>query len=126
MRTRQKCVATDTWRFLGCRTTPAEENQQLNLDIQTDLNWTPGQANIHGNEVADKLAKEAAAEAASMPEITNAISNEDIKRAAKESCEQKWQRRWEAADTERHLFQYRSLVSHTVFIMCQPKDLFHN
>ena len=24
MRTRQKCVATDTWRFLGCRTTPLE------------------------------------------------------------------------------------------------------
>ena len=24
MRTRQKCVATDTWRSLGCRTTPLE------------------------------------------------------------------------------------------------------
>ena len=37
MRTRQKRVATDTWRSLGCRTTPlehwntgAKENQQLN------------------------------------------------------------------------------------------------
>ena len=61
--------------------------------------------------VADKLAKEAAAEAESMPEVTNVISNEDIKRAVKESCKQKWQRRWEAADTGRHLFQYRPLVS---------------
>ena len=29
-------------------------------DIDIQIDWTPGHANIHGNEVADILAKEAA------------------------------------------------------------------
>ena len=36
-------------------------------NVTVELNWTPGHAEIAGNEIADKLAKEAAEEAENMP-----------------------------------------------------------
>ena len=51
MRTRQKCVATDTWRSLGCRTTPLEHwsrrkptveprwAKQQTKKLLTELGW---------------------------------------------------------------------------------------
>ena len=35
--------------------------EQINISVE--ISWTPGHANIKGNEYADKLAKEAAQEA---------------------------------------------------------------
>ena len=34
MRTRQKCVATDTWRSLGCRTTPLEHRSRRKPTVE--------------------------------------------------------------------------------------------
>ena len=36
-------------------------------NVTVELNWTPGHAEIAGNEIADRQAKEAAQEAESMP-----------------------------------------------------------
>ena len=47
MRTRQKCVATDTWRSLGCRTTPLEHwsrrkpTVEPHFDLYQSLNRLP-------------------------------------------------------------------------------------
>ena len=38
-------------------------------NVTVKINWTPGHAEIAGNEIADKLAKEAAEEAENMPEV---------------------------------------------------------
>ena len=52
MRTRQKCVATDTWRSLGCRTTPLEHwsRRKPTVDLQTELETT-------GDEVKTNTAE---------------------------------------------------------------------
>ncbi|XP_053381875.1 uncharacterized protein LOC128549318 [Mercenaria mercenaria] len=73
--------------------------------IKTDIAWTPGHANIFGNEIADRLAKEAASEAETMGESNIPTTLQDIKKAAKKSCEMKWQNRWQLTDTGRHLHQ---------------------
>ena len=53
--------------------------------------WTPGHTNIQGNEVADKLAKEAALEAQNLDIGTSVIAHQDIKKAASLSISEKWQ-----------------------------------
>ncbi|MEW8548209.1 MAG: reverse transcriptase domain-containing protein [Candidatus Thiodiazotropha sp.] len=83
----------------------------LSQKIHVELKWTPGHANIQGNEVADRLAKEAAQEAEGMPDVTKVITVGDIKKAVQESCYFKWQERWEAGSTGRHLFELKPLVS---------------
>lgn len=50
----------------------------MHQEIQVILIWTPGHANINGNEVADQLSKKAVTEAEAMPEVTNVINNEDM------------------------------------------------
>ncbi|XP_053393713.1 uncharacterized protein LOC128555451 [Mercenaria mercenaria] len=92
-------------------TTTVRETKQMMKDldsvgIKTDISWTPGHANILGNEIADRLAKEAASEAEKMGESNIPTTLQDIKKAAKKSCEMKWQNRWQLTDTGRHLHQY--------------------
>lgn len=76
-------------------------------DIKIQINWTPGHAEILGNEIADRLAKQGAEEAENMPEVTSAVTVLDVKAALKESGLMKWQQRWEAGSTGRHLFELR-------------------
>ena len=47
--------------------------------------WTPGHADIQGNEDADRLAKEAAKEAQNLDQNTSVLTNQDIKKAARDS-----------------------------------------
>ena len=93
----------------------AEINQALKSlekeQIQINLKWTPGHADIAGNEIADQLAKTAAEEAERMPEVTNPVTALDIKTAVQESCNIKWQKRWEAGATGRQLFDLRPSVN---------------
>ena len=39
MKTRQKRVATDTWRSLGCRTTPLEQTFSKILQLEKGANY---------------------------------------------------------------------------------------
>ena len=79
-------------------------------NISVEISWTPGHANIKGNEYADKLAKEAAQEAKEKENLPPVISLGDVKEAARKSGLIKWQEMWEKSDKGRHLFQLRSKV----------------
>ena len=80
--------------------------------MEIDISWTPGHAAIAGNEIADRLAKEAAREAEDIDENQDRIVTAvDIRTAAKVSCEKKWQRRWDLTNNGRDLYVYRNCVS---------------
>lgn len=85
------------------------ELQQNNINV--DIKWTPGHADIKGNNIADELAKEAALEAEKFPEDSQEITAGDFKNLARVSCGMKWQRRWDASETGRHLYDFRPQVS---------------
>ena len=63
--------------------------EQINISVE--ISWTPGHANIKGNEYADKLAKEAAQEAKEKDNLPPVISLGDVKEAARKSGLIKWQ-----------------------------------
>ena len=44
-----------------------------------EILWTPGHAEIQGNELADKLAEETAAEATTVPQDTQMVMIQDIR-----------------------------------------------
>ena len=77
--------------------------------VKIKINWTPGHAEIEGNEIADMLAKQGADEAEEMPDVTEAVTILDVKAAIRESGFEKWQQRWEASSTGRHLFEFREV-----------------
>ena len=78
---------------------------------EISISWSPGHAQIKGNEIADKLAKEAAKEATEMESESTMTSHEDIRKAAHETCLAKWQRQWDINETGRHLYRFKRQVS---------------
>ncbi|MEW8547348.1 MAG: ribonuclease H family protein, partial [Candidatus Thiodiazotropha sp.] len=85
---------------------------QLEADgWEITLYWTPGHTDIQGNEMADKLAKEAAAEAQDLDKNTSVITNQDIKKAARDSILDKWQNKWDISTTGREYYQFRPKTS---------------
>ena len=52
--------------------------------VEVKIQWSPGHANIRGNEMADRLAKEAAKEAEEMTDDIGIASQSDVKSAARE------------------------------------------
>jgi hypothetical protein len=49
------------------------------------MHWTPGHANVNGNKIADRLAKEAAKEAEQkQSDSHNTITKQDVKKAARD------------------------------------------
>jgi hypothetical protein len=63
--------------------------------IEIKIHWTPGHANVNGNEIADRLAKEAAKEAEQNQSDThNTRTKQDVKKAARDHIMEKWQNRW--------------------------------
>ena len=88
--------------------------QSLNIleesGVHVKIQWSPGHANIQGNEIADMLAKEAAKEAEEMTDDAGIATQSDVRSAARESVEIKWQRRWEVSVKGRNLFMYRPTV----------------
>ena len=85
--------------------------QSLNIlerdGTEVKIQWRPGHANIRGNEMADRLAKEAAKEAGEMKDDIGIASQSDVKSAARESVNIKWQRRLEVSEKGRNLFTHR-------------------
>ena len=72
--------------------------------------WTPGHADVQGNEIADSLAKEAAKEAQELDKNTSVLTNQDIKKAARDSIMDEWQDKWNISDTGREYHQYRPKI----------------
>ena len=64
-----------------------EELREKGLSLNID--WTPGHADIAGNEIADRLAKSAGEEAKTMENEDRVVTATDIKTAAQVSCEKK-------------------------------------
>lgn len=81
-----------------------------NSNTIVEISWTPGHADIKGNEYADKLAKEAALEAKDKENLPPVISFGDVKVAAKKSGFVRWQEMWDKSERGRHLFQHRPKV----------------
>ena len=80
-------------------------------NIKVHILWTPGHANIKGNEEADRLAKEASSEAAEMKSETDVVTMADIKQASIKLGLSQWQRQWESSETGRSLFNYKPNVT---------------
>ena len=85
--------------------------QQLEGDGWTvSMFWTLGHVDVQGNEVADRLAKDAAKEAQELDQNTSVLTNQDIKKAARDSIMEKWQDKWSISITGRKYFQYRPKI----------------
>ncbi|CAC5412517.1 unnamed protein product [Mytilus coruscus] len=66
----------------------------LPLIAPSPLYWTPGHADIQGNDEAVLLAKQVAEEATQLLPKNNIITLQDVKHGAHKSVMLKWQRRW--------------------------------
>ena len=99
-------------------------NQLPSTAFEVSIHWTPGHATIAGNEIADRLAKDAAQQASKMPMDTSVVTNQDIKSAAKESIISKWQQRWDISETGRFLYTFKPLVDGKLYLDLPSKDLF--
>ena len=71
----------------------SEISKLHDCNVEVELSWSPGHANIKRNEYADQLAKEAAQEAKHAEDLRAVTSFGDVKLAAKESGIMKWQER---------------------------------
>jgi ribonuclease HI len=78
--------------------------------IEVEISWTPGHADIAGNETADRLAKEASRQAAEMDRLGSPTSQGDIRSAARVSVTAKWQRQWDMAESGRRMYKFKTSV----------------
>ena len=99
-------------------------NQLQSTAFEVSIHWTPGHATIAGNEIADRLAKDAAQQASKMPMDTSVVTSQDIKSAAKKSIISKWQQRWDISETGRFLYTFKPLVDGKLYLDLPSKDLF--
>ena len=108
------------WKPTQHKHTIAEIKQTIqdlkNKNISVHISWTPGHANIKGNEEADRLAKEASSEAATMSDETQTVTMADVKQSATLTGLSQWQRQWDSSDSGRSLFKYKPNVSDKSFI----------
>jgi hypothetical protein len=79
--------------------------------IEIKIHWTPGHANVNGNEIADRLAKEAAKEAEqNQLDSHNTITKQDVKKAARDHITEKWQNRWNFSNRGRFYHNFHPQV----------------
>ena len=108
-------ILTLNWKTQNYHSVVQEIITKLNLlkrtGLHIQLEWTPGHADIAGNEIADKLAKSAAKEAQEQDQSTTSIvSKQDIITASKKSAKQKWQRQWNNSEKGRTFHKYQKSV----------------
>ncbi|VDI77795.1 Hypothetical predicted protein [Mytilus galloprovincialis] len=84
--------------------------------IIVSIEWTPGHADIQGNELADQLAKKAVQEAEKIQSIP-IFTKQDIQKGAKDSVMFKWQNRWDTSEKGRRYYAFQQNVKNTL-----PKD----
>ena len=92
--------------------------------MTTVISWTPGHANIQGNDEADLLAKQAAESAKDLSSDENIYTIQDVKGAAHKSIIRKWQRRWDIGETGRTLYEKTSTVGSKVEYDFPSKEYF--
>ena len=84
------------WENKSYKKTVMYKQPSLNIlkrsGMEVKIQWSSGRANIRGNEMADRLAKEAAKEAEEMTDVIGIASQSDVRSAARESVNIKWQR----------------------------------
>ncbi|VDI25109.1 Hypothetical predicted protein, partial [Mytilus galloprovincialis] len=94
-------ILTLNWKIENNRSTSHEiisliKCIQKHHGIRINFDWTPGHADVRGNEIADKLAKEAAKEANQIQKEAHiTVTKQDIKTAARILVNKKWQHRWD-------------------------------
>jgi len=94
-----------------------------NRGTTVKLDWSPGHASIHGNELADKLAKEAAQEAKGLDDSSIIITQNDIKAAARKLTSAKWQRQWDKSEAGRRMFHFKPKVAERS-TYDKPRDIY--
>lgn len=85
--------------------------------------WTPGHATIEGNEIADRLAKDAAQQASHMPLDTSVVTLQDIKSSSRKSIISKWQQRWDISESGRFFYSFKPKVNGKLFLDIPCKNL---
>ena len=101
------------WEAKSHRISTQELRKLLDLR-DVELSWSPGHANIKGNELADQLAKEAAQEAKGAENLQAVSSFGDIIKSTNDTVILKWQSKWETIDRSRgrNLSKFRPNVGH--------------
>ena len=119
------------WEAKAHKNTTKEVKSEISnlhdCDVEVELSWSPGHANIKGNEYADQLAKEeaqgaaqeAAQEAKDAEDLRAVTSFGDMTLAAKESGIMKWQEKWEASDRGRNLYTLRWDIKFNIYLFHQ-------
>ena len=79
-----------------------------------DIVWTPEQGDVEGNEVADRLTKEAAVEAKELEEEISAIIVQDIKSHSRASIRRIWQQRWDIDELCRDFYLCKPFLDYYV------------
>lgn len=120
---------TLNWKMENHKSTIRSISKQIksferNHGIKTNIEWTPGHADVMGNETADKLAKEAAKEAEQIPnDAHNTITKQDVRTAARKHIMIKWQNRWENSNRGRFYFNHHENVEDRVLLDIPNKKM---
>ena len=91
--------------------------------MKTQIEWTPGHADIRGNELADSLAKKAASAAADLDPSSDVLTLDDVKKAAHQTGMHKWQNLWDNSERGRTLFKLKSKVDSKTLLDCPNKKI---
>ena len=77
------------------------ERLKTNHGIELTMQWIPGHADLHGNERADKLAKQGSLK----PQPPKKTTLKTAKQMAKQSYKQQWMKNWETGTTGRVVYE---------------------